>query len=69
MSQNIPGLPVLKSYSKHNETMLYTYVASRSLYTHRLLQIRGPAHKVNRLNGRKNARTRATVKDSMEKKE
>ena len=44
MSQNVPGSPVIKMCSKHNETLLYTYVTRGSPYTHHLCKIRGHAH-------------------------
>ena len=46
-----------------------TYVARGSPYTRRLLKIRGPAHKVNELDGCQNARTRAAPAVSMEENE
>ena len=45
----------------------YMYFASRSLYTHHLLKICGPTHKVNELDGCQNAWTRAATDVSMEK--
>ena len=66
-SQNVPGSPVIKLCSKHNETYIATYIVRGSPYTRRLWQIRGPAHQVNQPASCQNARTRAVANVSMEK--
>ena len=43
------------------------YIARGSPYAHHLLKIRGPAHKVNELDGCQNIRMRAALTVSMEK--
>ena len=54
MSQNVPGSPILNFSSKRNETLLRTLtrVARGSPVYSPFMQIRGPAHKINKLNGR-----------------
>ena len=46
-----------------------TYIARGSPYTRRLLKTRGPAHKVNELDGCQNARTRAALAVKFDGKE
>ena len=48
MCQSVPGSPVLKLSSKHNETLLHTLHMEIRILT---IKICVPAHKVNELNG------------------
>ena len=50
------------------ESTLATYCTRKSVYSP-FIKIRGPAHKVNELDGCQNTRTRAALAVSMEKNE
>ena len=64
MSQNVPGSPVIKMYSKHNETLLRMYVARGSPYTHRLCKVCG---QVKEPDDGQNVRKKAAAGVSMER--